>query len=142
VHFETSADIDASADVVWAIWSEVERWPEWTASVTRAERLDDGPLRVGSRVRIKQPRLPAVVWRVTKLDEGRSWTWVARGVGFSTEGGHRVEPSGDGRVRATASVDLGGPAAPFFGRLSAGITRRYIAIEAAGLKARCEGGRR
>jgi hypothetical protein len=47
--FSITADIPAAHDRVWAILADVERWPEWTHSVTRIIRLDPGPLAVGSR---------------------------------------------------------------------------------------------
>jgi uncharacterized membrane protein len=140
VHFEDSIDIDAAPSVVWAVWSDVERWPDWTASVTSIQRLDDGPLRTGSAARIKQPRFPLLVWRVVAIDEGQSWTWETRSGGVRTAGSHRVEPLADGSTRAVSAVDVGGPVGPLMGRLTAGITRRYLAMEAAGLKARCERG--
>ena len=56
MQFETTVQIDASPQSVWEVMTDVERWPEWTTSVQRVERLDDGPLRVGSRARLKQPK--------------------------------------------------------------------------------------
>jgi uncharacterized membrane protein len=137
MRFEDSAVIAAPASTVWEVYSDVERWPEWTASVTSVELLDPGPLRVGSRARIRQPRLPVAEWTVTEIDEGRSFTWVARGPGVRTTGTHRVEPDGAG-ARATAILEQGGPLGPVVGFLTRGLTKRYLAMEAAGLKARAE----
>ena len=138
MRFEDSSVIAAPAATVWAIYSDVERWPDWTASVTSVELLDVGPLRVGSRVRVRQPRLPVAEWTVTEIDAGRWFTWVARGPGIRTTGTHLVVPHGDG-ARATAILDQGGPLGPVVGFLTRGLTRRYLAMEATGLKARAEG---
>jgi len=66
--FAISVDIAAPPPVVWAVMRDVERWPEWTTTVTRIERLDSGPLTVGSRLRIRQPKLlPADWWIAARL---------------------------------------------------------------------------
>ena len=135
---ESAVTLDAPAQRVWEVFSDVERWPEWTESVTSVERLDAGPLRIGSRTRIKQPRLPVAVWEVTELVEGEYFTWVSTGPGVRTTGGHRVETTSAGTVVATSTVDQEGPLGPLFGRLLKKLTDRYLAIEGAGLKARSE----
>ena len=55
--FSTVVDIDASAARVWSVMRDIEHWHESTASVRSIERLDDGPLVVGSRARIRQPKV-------------------------------------------------------------------------------------
>jgi hypothetical protein len=83
--------------------------------VTSVERLDQGPLSVGSRARIKQPRLPAAVWEVA----GHSFTWMARGPGVITTGSHVVTaPAGGGPARVTASLEQAGLLGPLFGLLT------------------------
>src|SRR4249920_2329646 len=131
-----SITINAPIDVVWSVFTDVERWPTWASSFTSVE-LIDGPMRLGAKARIRQPRLPIVVWEVTKWEPGRSWTWTATSPGARTQASHVLTRSGEGTV-AEQSIIPSGP----LGRLAAfvwrSLTRRYLATEAAGLKQRSE----
>ena len=139
MRFEATIDVAAPAQLIFEVYTDVERWPEWTASVTSVERLDQGPLSVGSRARIKQPRLPAAVWEVTDVVAGQSFTWVG-GPGIVTMGSHVVAaPEGGGPVRVTASLEQAGLLGPLLGFLTKQLTNRYLQTELRGLKARCEG---
>ncbi len=111
---ECGVEIDAPAVVVWDVFSDVERWPEWTASVTRLVALDGPGLAVRKRFAIKQPRMPKLVWEVTDVTPGVAWTWVQR------------------------SPDQRGPVGALVGLFMRGMTRRYLALEADGLKASSE----
>ena len=134
-----TVDIAAPAARVWAILTDVERWPEWTDSV-RSVTLDDGGLRVGSRATIEQPRVPTVPWVVTSLTEGRSFTFESGGAGARTVAHHSVEPTGPDSCRVRLSVTQSGVVGSVVGRLYRRLTDRYLALEAAGLKARAEAG--
>jgi Polyketide cyclase / dehydrase and lipid transport len=118
--------------------SDVEGWPSWTASVTSVQLLDGGPLRVGARARVRQPRLPVATWTVRELVPGASFTWVARGPGLRTTGRHEVAANGDWSI-ATLTLDQEGPLGALVGRLSRDLTERYLRLEAEGLKSRSEG---
>ena len=137
--FSISVHIDASPERVWDVMLDIERWAEWTRSVTSIKQLEPGVLRVGSRARIRQPRLPPTVWRVTEIDE-RGFTWVAGAGPARTVASHWVEADGDGS-RATLSLRFDGFLGPFVARLTKNINDRYLAMEAEGLKARSEGRR-
>ena len=50
-----SITIDAPIEVVWSVFTDVERWPTWASSFTSVE-LIDGPMRLGAKARIRQPR--------------------------------------------------------------------------------------
>jgi uncharacterized membrane protein len=136
VQVERTVEVDAPAEAVWAVLEEVRGWPQWTASMSEVEPLADGPLAVGSEVRVKQPRLPAAVWEVTELEPGRSFTWVNRSPGMTSTGEHAIEPAGERcvvRLRFTQAGPLSVLALPFLP-----LTKRYVDLEAQGLKRRAE----
>ena len=135
---ERVIDIGAPREQVWAVMSDVERWPEWTASVRSVERLDPGPFSVGSRARVRQPRFPAVIWTVTALEPGRSFEWQSAAPGLTTVGVHRVDAAGDHASRVTLALTWSGPLAPVMRLLFGNLSRRYVEMEAQGLKRRCE----
>src|SRR5215467_10908678 len=131
-----SITIDAPIEVVWAVFTDVERWPTWASSFTSVE-LVDGPMGLGAKARIRQPRLPTVVWEVTTWERGRAWTWTTTSPGARTEASHVLTRTGE-RTIVEQSITWSGP----IGRLAAfvwrSLTRRYLAIEAAGLKEQSE----
>jgi uncharacterized membrane protein len=134
-----SIDVDAPIERVWEVLADVERWSEWTSTVTSVQRLDDGPLQVGSQARIEQPKISPTEYEVTDLEPGHGFTWVARAPGVRTTARHTLEALPDGRTRVTLAVDQGGPLGAVMGRFYRGLTDRYLAHEAEGLKARSEG---
>ena len=133
MHVEQTAPVAASAEAVWAAVVDVERWPTWTRSMRRVARLDEGPLAVGSRVRVKQPRFMPVIWRVSELDPGRSFTWTSSTPGQDASVTRSVRPMGAGTSELTITVDITGVLAPVFGVTVNRITRRYLRMEAEGL---------
>ena len=141
MRFSITTEVDAPPEVVFAVLSEVERWPEWTPTVTRVERLDDAtaPLAVGSRLRIVQPKVPPADWTVTEIEPGRGFRLVSRSPGATVEAHHWAEPAGAGnRSRVTLSVTFAGVLGRVVGWLMRGLNERYLAEEAAGLKRRSE----
>jgi len=132
-----SVTIAAPAREVFDIYVDVERWPEWTETMTTVQRLEPGPLVVGARARIKQPRLRKAVWEVTDFEPGRFFTWVSRMPGLVITARHVVTQAGD-ETNVTLSVEQSGLLAPVVGPLTKRLTERYLAIEGAGLKRLCE----
>ena len=96
MRFQQTLDVAAPPERVFAAYADVTRWPEWTDSVSSVELIDPGPLAVGSRARVRQPKLPAAVWVVTEMFPDRAFTWVAQGPGLRSTGTHAVEPLPDG----------------------------------------------
>jgi uncharacterized protein YndB with AHSA1/START domain len=140
MEFEVTAEVDAPNDRVWATLTEVETWPEWTASVTRVEAPGDGWLAPGGAVRIRQPGMGTLRWEVIGLEPGRAFTWRHQSPGVTTEASHLITPTPDGRSAVTLGIRQWGPLAPLVGLVSGRRVRRYLHVEADGLKRRCEAG--
>ncbi|HET9950412.1 MAG TPA: SRPBCC family protein [Candidatus Eisenbacteria bacterium] len=138
--FAVSIDIQAPPERVYAVMVDVARWPEWTPTVTKIERLTPGPFAAGSRTRVVQPGFPPAIWQTTELIEGRSFTWVSGAPGMRVTARHSVEPR-EGGSRATLCIQYAGLFGPLFGWLTRDANNRYIALEAKGLKSRSEEGR-
>jgi hypothetical protein len=135
--FGITVDSTAPAGRVWEVMSDVDRWHEWTPSVTSIRRLGGGPFEVGSRAIVRQPKFPPALWKIVAIEPGRSFTWISTAPGLRVVARHAVDPTAAGS-RATLSLELHGLLSGVFGWLTADITNRYLAFEAKGLKARSE----
>ncbi len=136
--FDDEILIAAPIDEVWAVYSDVEHWPEWTASVRECHYVAGTTLQPGARVRIAQPKLPVATWEVQALEPGRAWTWVATGPGVRTTAIHTLVAEGPDATRVRMQLEQRGPVGAIVARVYARLTRSYLAMEAAGLKRRCE----
>lgn len=135
--FSHAIEIAASPEGVWRVMADVERWPEWTASILRVKRLTPGPFEVGSRARVHQPKLPPAWWLVTELVPGRQFTWVSTAPGVRVTARHVVEATAGGS-RVTLSIRYEGWFGTLLARFTHGLNERYLAMEATGLKDYCE----
>jgi hypothetical protein len=126
----------AVADVVQVLHA-VERWPSWTASMSQVGRHRSGPLAIGDTVTVKQPRLPAATWTVTALD-GSGFTWTSSSPGVRSTGDHWAHETGDGRTTATLTLTLSGPLARMTAIFYSRLIRRYVRMEADGLRREVE----
>jgi hypothetical protein len=74
---------------------------------------------------------------MTALEPGRSFTWESYAPAVRVIAQHSVESMPNGS-RATLSLRYEGWLGRFLARMTAGITNRYLEMEAKGLKARSE----
>lgn len=135
---EDSVEIEAPPQLVWDVFTDVEHWPEWTASVRSLVGLDGPTLAVGRRFAIKQPGMQKLVWKVTAIDPGSSWTWVQRSPGVLVTASHWVTAQPGGRTLVRQQLDQRGVLGALVGRLMLKKSKRFLQLEAQGLKARSE----
>ncbi|NNE72488.1 MAG: SRPBCC family protein [Acidimicrobiales bacterium] len=120
-------DIDAPAEILWALLTDLDCWPRWGPSVRHAQ-LDGGfqTGAVGVVTTVLGARLP---FEITACEDGERWAWKVGGVPATD---HTVRRLGAGRSR----VGFGVPwlAAPYLavcrvalGRLEATATQNRVA---------------
>jgi Polyketide cyclase / dehydrase and lipid transport len=52
MRFEADIGIRATPEAIWDAVADPETWPGWTKAIYRVKKLSEGPLAVGSRLRI------------------------------------------------------------------------------------------
>ena len=140
IEFETTREIAAPAPLIWPILADVERWPEWTASITSVECLNPGPLGVAARYKVRQPKLFPAIWQVTKYQRDRGFIWESNSPGVRTVAEHWITPHETTPPNSTVvtKIKLTGAMVTLLRPWIAKITKRYVEMEADGLKRRCE----
>jgi uncharacterized membrane protein len=138
MRFEQSIDIDARQQRVWDVLSDLESWPQRIETVDVVELLTPAPTGEGSRVRLKQPKLPEGIWEVTVWDAPSYFEYRQRSGGVASVAGHRVVALEEDRSRLTLTLDMRGPLVPVVALFYQGLTNRYMTIEAEGMKRAAE----
>jgi uncharacterized membrane protein len=138
MRFAKSIEIDASKQRVWDVLSDVQAWPQRIETVDTVELLTPAPITTGSRVRLKQPKLPEGIWEITAWEAPSYFEWTQKSPGATSVAGHRVEPLGEGRSRLTLTLEMGGLLMAIFGRFYRDLTNRYMTLEAEGIKRAAE----
>lgn len=138
MRYEENVGIAAPPERVWAVLADLGSWPSWTPSMRRVEVLGDAPVGVGARVRAQQPRLPATVWRIDEWQPGVGFVWRAERSPIPTRADHWIAPDGADRSRVQLVFEQSGPLGAVAGLLAGRLIRRYVRLEAEGLRRRCE----
>ena len=138
MRFEKSIEIEAPQRRVWDVVSAIEAWPQVVETVDTVEPLTPAPITKGSRVRLKQPKLPEGTWDVTVWDAPSYFEWTQKMTGATSVAGHRVESLGDARSRLTLTLDMRGFLIAVVGRFYRDLTNQYMDLEAEGMKRAAE----
>jgi hypothetical protein len=136
---ETSVEINASPEQVWAVLTDFDAYPEWNPFVTSIA----GVAQPGARlvVRLQPPGGRAITMRprVRSADHGRRFAWLGHlGVPGLFDGAHEFLLDGrDGTTMFTQRETFRGALVPFTGRVLARTELGFEAMNAA-LKDRAE----
>ncbi len=135
MRYEKSTATPAEPDRLWAVLSDVEKWPAWIEVYEEVRLADSGPLTVGARAHVKQRGLAAGDWTVTDLDEGRVFAWESRQPGVRLVGRHTVSAEPGGGSRLGLEFEMTGALSGVMGALLGRKVRRYVDLECARLAA-------
>jgi Polyketide cyclase / dehydrase and lipid transport len=128
--FECEATLQARPAAVWAVWTDVARWPEWDVSKEIA-RLD-GPFEPGVSGWAKQRGNLGGSFTITVVEPGRRWVSECPLLVGRVVFDHVLEPVATGGVRVVKRVEAEGGIAPLV-RLLVPKMRRDIAESLAAL---------
>jgi carbon monoxide dehydrogenase subunit G len=134
MEFVDTARIEAPIQRVWDLTVNVERWVEFVPTVKHVERLEAGPLEIGSKTRLVQPHQGPRIWVVTELEAPRVFSWTSKSFGLEMTGRHLLEPTATGTTSRLELI-LRGPIAPLVSRLSRSSIHHSIQRENAALAA-------
>jgi hypothetical protein len=107
-------------------------------TVDVVELLTTAPVAEGSRILLKQPKLPEGTWDITVWDAPSYFELRQKSGGVTSVAGHRVEVLERGRSRLTLSMDMRGLLLPIIGLFYKGLVTHYMSIEAQGMKLAAE----
>jgi uncharacterized membrane protein len=110
MRFESSIDINAPAERIWALIDKLEEWPQWMPSIKRIERVPKGPLAVGSQLSVTA-RVNGLTLKllmtITKFVPERNVVLEGKTLGTKLTRFYALEPA-SGRTKITIGGDVSG----------------------------------
>ena len=107
--FSASVEVNATAEKVWVLVNNAEEWPKWIPSLKKIEKAPQGPLEVGSKVRVVAKSFITVdlLMTITEFVPGRSVVMEGKVLGVRMTRYYEMEPV-NGRARLTAGGEVSG----------------------------------
>lgn len=110
MRFESSIDINAPAERIWALIDKLEEWPQWMPSIKKIERVSKGPLTVGSQlsVTVKVSGFTLrLLMTIAEFVPERNVVLEGKALGTKLTRFYALEPV-DGRTKITIGGDVSG----------------------------------
>jgi len=110
MRFESSIDINAPAEKVWALVDKLEKWPRWMPSIEKIERLAEGPLTVGSQLSVTanvSGLTVTLLMTITEFVPERSVVLEGKALGTKLTRFYTLEPV-NGKTKVTIGGDVSG----------------------------------
>jgi len=108
--FESSIDISAPVEKVWALIDKLEEWPQWMPSIKKIERVSKGPLTAGSQLSVtaKVSGLTiTLLMTITEFVPERNVVMKGKALGTNLTRFYNLEPL-DGKAKVTIGGEVSG----------------------------------
>jgi len=110
MRFESSIDIDASVEKVWALIDKLEEWPQWMPSIKKIERISKEPLTTGSQLSVTAKVSGLTVTLLMTIIEfvpERTVVMQGKAMGTNLTRFYTLEPI-NGKTKVTIGGDVSG----------------------------------
>jgi uncharacterized protein YndB with AHSA1/START domain len=108
-----SERIDVPASVIWELWQDTDRWPDWNEQIQQVEVDGEEGLQLGTELKTKMRRGGTVRHVVTEYEPGTVLVYEARFPGARSGLEHRLR-EGKRSVEVTHRRYVDGPLASFW----------------------------
>jgi carbon monoxide dehydrogenase subunit G len=107
--FSASVEINTTAEKVWVLVNNAEEWPRWIPSLKKIEKAPQGPLEVGSKVRVVAKSFITVdlLMTITEFVPGRRVVMEGKVLGTRMTRYYQLEPV-NGKAKLTAGGEVSG----------------------------------
>jgi len=110
MRFESSIDINAPVEKVWALIDKLEEWPQWMPSIKKIERVSKGPLTAGSQLSVTAKVSGLTVTLLMTIIEfvpERTVVMQGKALGTNLTRFYTLEPV-NGKTKVTIGGDVSG----------------------------------
>jgi carbon monoxide dehydrogenase subunit G len=110
MRFESSIDINAPAEKIWALVDKLEEWSQWMPSIKKIERLSEGPLTVGSQLSVTAEvsgLTVTLLMTITEFAPQQSVVLEGEALGTKLTRFYNLEPV-NGKTRVTVGGEVSG----------------------------------
>jgi hypothetical protein len=136
-YIEKTGFINSQPEYIFKVLTEVKNWNQWTKSIIDISLQDTDKLKVGAKIKVRQPKLLPAVWIVTEFSKNKFLAWEKKSIGLKMIANHIIQGYDDGAI-VKLQIIYQGFLAAFFYKLTYALTEKYMTMELSGLKNKCE----
>ena len=113
MRIEHHLPVDAPVERLWELFNDIDRLPDLSPTITDVEKLDEGPVEVGTRVRVQQVGQEPNIWTAVDVEPLERMSWSAPFHGGTMLVVRELTGLGGDRCLLTLQIEVAGVRAQF-----------------------------